>query len=1494
MADLASTGDSQTMDEERAARSMRWFSDRADPIPSGGLVVLSEPGFLPSDLPSLEGSPVRTVIVTTEEQAEVWEELAAWKTLTGEPTVVRTVDELLSHYEGVDSAEKLRNFHRHAREHWGTEVILLAGDAVDVPVRYCHSWAWNQPVGVDILCDYYFACLDGSWNADGDGVFGEPIHATNPLGDGADMEGMLDLVPDVHFGRIPARDARAAKDFLDKYFVYTRSPTRDGHLSNIMLIGEVLFMTGWLYGDCDTCSTCPGEICVTMDGVTTCERVVEEIVAGPSGGDVEFQRYYERHYIWEEIYPNVFPTTMDGITGAVEAGANILFHVGHGDVDRWKMGSDPQSHEEIVFTTEDISLLTNAAQGRPIGLAHSIDCNSAAIDLDCFATAWLEDPDGGGVAFIGTTNLDFPVAAESFAREFYEELYQNEATSIGEAYYKMMERRALAEPVLHDGRDNSRRFVLYGHTLLADPTMQLWLVEPEPLALDFPHVVPLGQDRVTVAVTRSGNPVEEARVTLQKGSESYAVGLTDVQGKVSLPLLAETTGSFDVGATAYQSIPTTGKGVVVSSPTPSLSVSNLELLDDGSGESLGNGNSEAELGETIVVGLTLENNGSSPAVDCEAVLRWEIPTWEDVVDLEDDHADFGDIPPGEESLDPRAFRIRIPRIVPPEMEDELGGGDQMNLDLAVDLSFEGGSRTYGWTLMATQPLLIPHINTVDDDSLGDGDGVAENGEIIALDVGMWNRGLGTASFLEGTILAEPPDAAEILVGEAVADEILPGETGLLGPFGLLINDVEALTLRLFIRDVLPDDDPVVAERSIELIVPDSVDSLFGVGKPASVSLFWELPQGEEENVYAARVYRAPGARDLFEPVAPLVLGATYGPSYFGDEGLAPLTRYQYRVALVDSSGNEGAWSDVFEVSTTPGLAEGWPNTVESTSRSSPTVTQLDGSGEHEILFGAEVIYAFEGSGAEYHDGDHDPTTEGPLTEDLSEAPNRGDIWCKIATWDLDGDGDTEVVATARDGAASDPLDGILAVFDALGQEIWRRELGRFLLGSPSLGQLDADPEYEVAVANSNKIYAFNHDGSSLTDSPGGVLVTLPEAVNLYQTVCLADIDGDELDEAILVSWNGNDRTRPPWLWAVNGDGTNVDGFPVDLSTVGEGSSLLGNTGGVVAADLDQDGHLELAFLTGKRFWIFEHDGAKKLASPPRVAFGSGGSGLQTPAIGDLNRDGILEVVFALKWISGVTLHALRGTATEFGDAFELEGFPVTLEDDVNIDPGSPILANMNGDDRPEIVIGDANGRIHCHSFAGEAVPGFPVDIRGGDLRYGGLAGWDVDRNGYNNLIAQAWDDRDLFVFDLSNAPFPDDSAEIAAQNPWPMKHHDPRNTGFAGSELMVTGAPNAPGEGDEEEVRVLAFRPNRPNPFAPRTLIRFQVPGNQPVPVEIRICDVGGRVVRRLFSGRVQPGPHELEWDARNDLGEKVSSGLYLATLRSQGEERHQKLLLLK
>jgi hypothetical protein len=81
-----------------------------------------------------------------------------------------------------------------------------------------------------------------------------------------------------------------------------------------------------------------------------------------------------------------------------------------------------------------------------------------------------------------------------------------------------------------------------------------------------------------------------------------------------------------------------------------------------------------------------------------------------------------------------------------------------------------------------------------------------------------------------------------------------------------------------------------------------------------------------------------------------------------------------------------------------------------------------------------------------------------------------------------------------------------------------------------------------------------------------------------------------------------------------------------------------------------------------------------------------------------------------------------------------------------------------------------------------------------------------------------------------------------------------------------------------------AFLPNYPNPFNPETWIPFDL--HDHATVTISIYDAGGRIVRRLELGAHPAGTYRTRdraahWDGRNDQGELVSSGVYVAELRA-------------
>jgi hypothetical protein len=124
--------------------------------------------FKATQVPSLLGSPVAYVIITNETMRSQFERLAQWKTESGVPAVVRTMEFIRQQYPaGADDAERVRAFIRDAYSRWGTKWVLLGGDTDVIPVRYGYTTFFS---GNYIANDLYYACLDGNWNADGDSI----------------------------------------------------------------------------------------------------------------------------------------------------------------------------------------------------------------------------------------------------------------------------------------------------------------------------------------------------------------------------------------------------------------------------------------------------------------------------------------------------------------------------------------------------------------------------------------------------------------------------------------------------------------------------------------------------------------------------------------------------------------------------------------------------------------------------------------------------------------------------------------------------------------------------------------------------------------------------------------------------------------------------------------------------------------------------------------------------------------------------------------------------------------------------------------------------------------------------------------------------------------------------------------------------------------------------------------------------------------------------
>ncbi|OGU36476.1 MAG: hypothetical protein A2058_07065 [Ignavibacteria bacterium GWA2_36_19] len=85
---------------------------------------------------------------------------------------------------------------------------------------------------------------------------------------------------------------------------------------------------------------------------------------------------------------------------------------------------------------------------------------------------------------------------------------------------------------------------------------------------------------------------------------------------------------------------------------------------------------------------------------------------------------------------------------------------------------------------------------------------------------------------------------------------------------------------------------------------------------------------------------------------------------------------------------------------------------------------------------------------------------------------------------------------------------------------------------------------------------------------------------------------------------------------------------------------------------------------------------------------------------------------------------------------------------------------------------------------------------------------------------------------------------------------------------------------------------NFPNPFNPSTVISYSLPTNSLV--TLIIYDLLGREVKTLINNEQNSGVYKVQWNGENDYGSKVSSGLYIYTIRTGQFNESRKMVLLK
>ncbi len=437
------------------------------------------------------------LIVTTEPMRTAFEELADWRRQTGLPTHIATMDDVLADGETPDRATVLRSFIKNAFDEHGTRIVLLGGDAPDVPHRtvFAAMKMGSGDLGYEHDCEapteLYFSDLDGDWDGDGDGDY-------------AEFEDDLDMVPDVAVGRVPAYGNAVAQRYIDKVIAYEMGET-DDYQQRILFLSED---TG--FGGIDSAL-----MLNTWDGYTFDDRYDIEKLYHKSAG-----------------YPDAQPNTTGDEIAAIHEGKGMIVHLGHGSTGML-----------AYLDREEVNDLNN---GSKTSVFFSCACYSGDFSGESRQSAgelYVTNPNGGGVAYIGNTDvgIGFPPGALFLQAMLDEILNAVDVPRLGEAF-------ATARSTFTPGAGGTwtelheDRYTQLVVILLGDPALRTWRVRPRRAQVDVTAEVPVDGPVAVSVKTASGTAVEGATVTVYQKNRVLRITATDEGGGAEFATLDAVPG----------------------------------------------------------------------------------------------------------------------------------------------------------------------------------------------------------------------------------------------------------------------------------------------------------------------------------------------------------------------------------------------------------------------------------------------------------------------------------------------------------------------------------------------------------------------------------------------------------------------------------------------------------------------------------------------------------------------------------------------------------------------------------------------------------------------------------------------------------------------------------------------------------------------------------------------------------------------------------------
>lgn len=445
--------------------------------------------YIPSKLSFSSVNEYDMLIITDQTFASQLQPLVDHKNSHGIITILDTVQNIYSSYNGRDDAEDIKLRIQDAVEEWGIQYVLLAGGRKGqtfewyVPERRTNNGdSFEGGYASDLYYADLYKIVDNDyvfddWDSNNNGIFAEFSGFTN--------RDIIDYIPDVTIGRLPFRYASEIKTVVDKIINYENN-VDDSWFKKAVVIGG------------DGGPPARGYKAGIYEDELECDFVA--VLLENAGFTVE------------KLYTSLgsFSSKAD-VINAISRGAGFVHMSGHGNPAYWgNFLPNAQTEEEMIdgLQLKDMDKLTNNEK-LPIitvGGCHNAQYNVTLMNIPrgildygiggyffhdpyhfyymdwvprCFCSWLVFKNDGGAIASIGNTGLGIGYVNEYWNAglsgwilpRFYDSFTNQSKTIIGETHDQ-----AIIDYITFIGNvnsDSADRKTIEEWTLIGDPSLRI-------------------------------------------------------------------------------------------------------------------------------------------------------------------------------------------------------------------------------------------------------------------------------------------------------------------------------------------------------------------------------------------------------------------------------------------------------------------------------------------------------------------------------------------------------------------------------------------------------------------------------------------------------------------------------------------------------------------------------------------------------------------------------------------------------------------------------------------------------------------------------------------------------------------------------------------------------------------------------------------------------------------------------------------------------------